>query len=73
MENCYDMIKTIINETNFGNAKKMNCAFMFIISNYYGIKCDSHLLQLEPCNDMCKVISDIMEYCNDMWNTLLKQ
>ena len=45
------------------------CAFMFIISNHYGIKCVSNLLQLEPCNDMFKVISDIMAHCNVMWNT----
>ena len=44
----------------------MNCALMFIISNHYGIKCLSNLLQLEPCNVMFKVISDIMAHWNDM-------
>ena len=38
----------------------MNCALMFIISNHYGTKCLSNLLQLERCSDMFKVISDIM-------------
>ena len=33
---------------------------VFIKSNHYGIKCISNLLQLEPCNVMFKVISDIM-------------
>ena len=43
----------------------MNCALMFIMSNHYGRKCLSNLLQLEPCNDMFKVISDIMAHCYD--------
>ena len=68
---CYDVWNTIINEINFYNAKKMNCAMMFIISNHYGIKCVSNLLQLEPCNDMFKVISDIMEHSYDIWNTII--
>ena len=33
---------------------------MFIINNYYGIKCLRNLLQLELCNVMFKVISDII-------------
>ena len=45
---------------NFCNAKKMNCALMFIISNHYGRKCLSNLLHLERCNVMFKVISDII-------------
>ena len=45
---------------------------IFIISYHYGIKCVSNLLQLEPCNDMCLVISDIMADYNDMWNTIIK-
>ena len=69
LENCYDMKNTIVNEINFCNA--MNCVFMFIINNHYGIKCVSNLLQLEPCNDMCKVISDIMAHCDDLWNTII--
>ena len=32
-------------------------ALMIIISNHYGIKYLSYLLQLEPRNDMFKVIS----------------
>ena len=52
-------MNTIINEINFSNAKKMNCALMFMLSNHYGIKCVSNLLQLEPCNDMFKVVYDI--------------
>ena len=38
----------------------MICALMSIIRNHYGIKCLSNLLQLEPCNPMLKVISDII-------------
>ena len=49
----------------------MNCALMFIMSNHYGRKCLSNLLQLEPCNDMFKVISD-MAHCYDLWNTIIK-
>ena len=41
-------------------------ALMIMITNHYGIKCLSNLLQLEPRNDKFKVISDIMEHCNDM-------
>ena len=67
------MWSTIITAINFCNAKKMNCALMFIISNYNGIKCVINLVQLEPCNDMFKVISDIMAHCYDMWNTINKE
>ena len=37
----------------------MICALMFIISNHHEIKSLSNLLQLEPCNVMFKVVSDI--------------
>ena len=47
------------------NLKKMNCALMFSISNHCGRKCLSDLLQLEPCNDNYKVISEIMKHCHD--------
>ena len=43
---------------------------MIIISKHYGIKRISNLLQLEPCNDMFKVISDIMAHCYDMLNRI---
>ena len=43
-------------------------ALMFIICNYYGIKCLSNLLELETCNDMFKVIYDIMAHWYDMSN-----
>ena len=71
MAHWYDMWNSIVIAINFCNAKKMICALMFIISNHYGIKCVSNLLQLEPCNDMCKVISDIMAHCDDLWNTII--
>ena len=48
------------------NTKKMICALMFIINNHYGISCLCNLLQLEPCNVMFKVISDIMAHWNDV-------
>ena len=41
-------------------SEKMNCSLMFNISNYYGIKCNSNLLQIVPCNVMFKVICDEM-------------
>ena len=56
----YNMWNTIVIAFNFCNAKKMICALMFIIRKHYGIKCRSNLLQLEPCNVMLKVNSDIM-------------
>ena len=49
---------------NFSNA--MICAFMFIISNHYGMKCLSNIIQLEPCNVIFKVISDIMPHSHDL-------
>ena len=67
MAHCYDIWNTIITAINFCNARKMNCALMFIMRNFNGIKYLCHLLQLEPCNDMFKVISDIMEHSYDMW------
>ena len=53
------------------NAKKMICALMFIINNHNGIKCLSNLLQLEPCNVMFKVISDIIAHWHNMRNTIV--
>ena len=44
--------------------------FMLIISNHYGIKCVSNLIELEPCNVMFKVISDKMGHWNNLWNTI---
>ena len=44
---------------------------MFIISNHYGRKCFSILLQLEPCSDKSKVISDVMAHWYEMINTTL--
>ena len=48
MAHWYEMINTIIITINFRNAINMNTAFMFFISNHYGRKCISILLQLEP-------------------------
>ena len=53
------------------NAKKIIRALMFIISNRYGIKRISNLLQSEECNIMFEVISDIMAHWYDMRNTNL--
>ena len=71
MAHWHDMWNTINIAINFCNAKKMICALMFILSNHYGIKCLSNLLQLEPCNVMFKMISDIMAHWYDMWNTFV--
>ena len=43
-----------------------------MISNHDGIKCLSNLLQLEPCNVMLKVNSDIKAHWYDMWNTFVE-
>ena len=55
----------------FFNAKKMNCALMFINAIHYGRKCLSNLLQLEAWNDMFKVISGMLAHRYDMSNTLM--
>ena len=44
---------------------------MFIMSNHDGRKCLSILLQLEPCNDMLKLISDIMANWYELIKTFL--
>ena len=44
-------------------AKKVIYTMMFIISYHDGIKCLRNLLQLEPCNVIFKVISDIVVRC----------
>ena len=67
MAHWYEMWNTIVIAISFCTGKKMICALMFIISNHYGIKCLSNLLQLEPCNDMFKVISDIIPHWYDLW------
>ena len=46
-------------------------ALMYTISNHYGIKCVSNLLQLETCTVMFKVISDIMPHWYDLCNTFV--
>ena len=71
MVHWYDLWNTIMIAINFWNGKKMICALMFIIRNHYGIKGLSNLLQLEPCNVMFKVISDIMAHWYDLWNTIV--
>ena len=73
MAHCYDMWNTIISPVNFCNAMKVNWALMFIISNHYGIKCVSNLLQLEPCSEKFKVISDVLANCYDVWNTIINE
>ena len=55
---------------NLCTAMKINCALMFIISNH-GRKCLSNLLQLEPCNDMFKLISDITAHWYEICNTFV--
>ena len=71
MAQYYEMMITFIITTNFCNVKKMNCALMHIISNHYGRKCVSNLLQLEPWNDVFNVISDIMVHWYEMINTFV--
>ena len=70
MAHRYDIWNTIVFSVNTcNNVNKMNCAMMFIIRNHHWIKCLSNILQVEPCNVMHKVISNIMSHCCDMWNT----
>ena len=45
---------------------KMNCALKFIISYHDERYYLSILLQLEQCNIMFIVISDVMAHCYDM-------
>ena len=49
----------------------MICALIFIISSHLGIKCLWNLLQLEQCNIMFIVISDIMVHRYEMWSTIV--
>ena len=44
---------------------------MSIISNHYGRKCLSILLLLKECNDVFKVISDIMAQWYEMINRII--
>ena len=61
----YEMCNTIVIGISFPSGRKMICALIFIIRNNYGIKCLSNLLQLDPCNVMFKVISDIIAHWYD--------
>ena len=49
----------------------MICALKLIIKTHYGIKCIINLLHLQPYDDMFKMISDIMTYWYDLWNTIV--
>ena len=71
MAHWYYLRNTIVIAIKSCNAKKMIRSLMFIISNHYGIKCLSNLLQLEPCIVMFKVISDELAHLYDMWNTIV--
>ena len=84
LEPCSDMFKVIsdimahsyemwniISAINFWIANKMDCAFLIIISNYYVTKCLCYQLQLDTCNVMFKVISDMLAHRYDMRNTFI--
>ena len=73
MPHWYDLWNTIVIAISFWTGKKMICALMFIINYRYGIKCLSNLLQLETCNAMFKVISNIIPNCYDLWKTIVMQ
>ena len=70
MAHSYELINTYLITSNFCNGKKMNCALMFIMSNHYGRKCFTIILQLEPCNDMFKVIYGIIANWYELINIL---
>ena len=65
------MAHSYIVAINFAMPKKIIWVLMIIKSYHYGRKGLSNLLQIEPYNDMFKVISDIMAHCHDMWNTFI--
>ena len=46
MAQWYLIINAFTNTMNFNNAKKLNCALMFIISNHYGRIVISSLIKL---------------------------
>ena len=71
MAHWHDMWNIIVIAINFCNAKKMICALIFIISKLHGIKCLSNLLQLELCNVMLRVITDIMRDWYEMWKIIV--
>ena len=54
------MVNSFIITINFYNGKNMNCALTFIISNHNGRFVLRYLIKLDKCNDIFKVISDIM-------------
>ena len=43
----------------------------WLVHSHHRIKCHSNLLQLEPCDVILKVISDIMGHWYDLWNTIV--
>ena len=68
MAHWFDLWNTIVIAMNLCNARKW-CVHWCFSNN--GIKCLSNLIQLQPCNIIFKVISDIMAHWNDMWNIIL--
>ena len=71
MAHWYHIWNTIVIACYFCNAKKTIGALMFNISNLHGIKCLSKLLQVERCNVMFNVFSDIMAHWYHMWNAIV--
>ena len=71
MAHWYDLWNTIVITINICKAMKMICSLVFIINNHFGIQCLSNLLQLETCNVMFKVISDIKARWFHLWNTIV--
>ena len=66
MAHWHEMWNTILIAISFSTGMKMICALMLIISNHYGMKCISNLIQLEPCNVICKLITDIMPHSDEV-------
>ena len=62
MAHWYSNWNSIVIPINFCNAKEMISALMFTINNHYTIKCLSKPLELEPCNVVHKLTSDIMAH-----------
>ena len=67
----YKILNTTVIAISFCTGKKMIFALMLIITNHYGIKCLSNLLQLEQWNVKFKLHSDMMVLWYDLRNTIV--
>ena len=71
MKYWYDLWNTIVLAINFSHCKENDFCIFFLRCNHYGITFLCNLLQVEQCNVMFNVISDIMAHWFEMWNTIV--